>query len=89
MESLTKMSKEKTIKVIDWIRLKTREGKDNLREWLYTYLFESVSLPEVFDFGVELARVRKRPLTIFMLMLTAIVYRIESGFKSTFAKKSK
>jgi hypothetical protein len=75
------MGKEKTMKILDFIKAKVNAGRDNLREWLYTYLYESVSLPEVFEFGIELARVRKRPLTVFMLALTSLMYRLESVFK--------
>lgn len=57
-----------------------KAGK-NIRDWVYTYLFDSVSIPEVLDFGIDLSNNRGRWLTSAILQLAKIAYRIESLWK--------
>ena len=76
-------------KTIDGLKLDIVRSQENLRVWIHTHLFNTVSLLDSLEFTAELARIRGLYITRFLLWFTTIIYRIEHSVISTFNRKGK
>lgn len=74
------------VKLFDNLKKKISQGQESLRAWIYMYLYQGVSLPETFEFAIDLARARKRYITMVFIYVTAAIYFIENSLIKLFKK---